>query len=553
MRSDFTGHVTPTEWRWVILVSTALVSLAFIPFLWVLLIGLAGSQWQFMGALHDHVNGAADLSRIYQGTEGAWMVRFLHTPQPHDGALFNPLYSFLGHISWITSLSPVVIFHVARVGAALFMYMALYQLAASIWMRVRSRRIFFVLAALGSGFGWLLSPLTANPDYLDLIAPQAFPFYSTLVNVHYPLAIACLALIASVIVVVFRPGETEDPHVNNGGLVIFIAGLILVLIYPLAFVTMATALLICIIMFWYRKKRITDREFRWLLWFGVPGLPLLVYYGAVLAHNPVVAAIWRQQNSALPPSPLVFVLSLGLLIFIALPGFRRALRHFELDGDQFMLLWFIVIILLVYLPIGIQQRFLLGIMIPLAYFATRSIEDFWFNRLNRPWRWRLIVAILPLLAASHLFVLYLPLQPISRGSFGSAAGLLLQRDYLETFNWLRDHTRPGDVILASPAASVWLPAWTGARVVYGHPQETANAAAMLRAVLSYYQADDTPEDCAAALSQIFSDNGEFRVRFVLVGPQERQIGEAACADLLTPIGNFGGVRIYSTTEISRER
>jgi hypothetical protein len=46
-------------------------------------------------------------------------------------------------------------FHVARVFASLFMYVALYQLAASIWSRVRARRVFFVVASIGAGLGSL--------------------------------------------------------------------------------------------------------------------------------------------------------------------------------------------------------------------------------------------------------------------------------------------------------------------------------------------------------------------------------------------------------------
>jgi hypothetical protein len=461
------------------------------------------------------------------------------------------LYALLGQISRLTSLSAIVIFHVARVGAALFMYMAIYQLGASIWMRLRTRRIFFILAALGSGFGWLLGPLTQDPTYLDLTVPQGYPFYSTLVNVHFPLAIAFIALLTGVLVKIFRPGETSLPDVNNGGLVIALSSLALVLLYPLAFVTISVAFVICVLLYWYRQRKNIMRELRWLLWLGVPPLPLLVYYAAVQAYNPVVAQIWAQQNEVAPPSVLVFVLGLGLMLLLALPGILRAVRRFELDGDQFMLVWLLVIIALLYLPLLAYRGFVIGLMLPLAYFATRSMEDFWFDRISRPWRMRWLAVLLPVLAASHLLVLMLPLQPIAGGDFANTSGMLLQRDYLESFHWLREQTDPADVILAAPEVGIWVPVWTRSQVIYGHPLETLEAASKRGVVQSWYRAESSDLAlCRELLLGEFSFEGQYRVRYVLVGPYEEALGPAACTEMLTHVGTAGSVRIYSTASLA---
>jgi len=217
MRSGYSSHITSSEWRWVITISTILVALAFLPFLWVLIVGLTDSPWQFMGALHDYQNSAVSLAHLFEATQGRWLTHFTHTPEPHSSAFLMPIYALLGQFARITSLSPIVIFHVARVGAGLTMYIALYQLAAMIWMRVRTRRIFFVVVSLGAGFGWFLTPLTETFTYLDVVVPSAFPFHSSLVNVHFPLAIACLAILGGIIVTVTRPGNKDVPSVQNGG------------------------------------------------------------------------------------------------------------------------------------------------------------------------------------------------------------------------------------------------------------------------------------------------------------------------------------------------
>ena len=165
MRTGYTGHITAAEWRWVTIVSVLLVLAAFLPFLWMLIIGLADSDWQFMGALHDYTNSAAHLARVYQGTDDRWLLQFLHTPEAQDGTFIGFIYVLLGQLSRLIGLPAVVVFHIARIGASLFMYIALYQLAAGIWMRVRTRRIFFILVAVGSGLGWLADRKSTRLNY----------------------------------------------------------------------------------------------------------------------------------------------------------------------------------------------------------------------------------------------------------------------------------------------------------------------------------------------------------------------------------------------------
>ncbi|MBN8618668.1 MAG: hypothetical protein J0L63_07170, partial [Anaerolineae bacterium] len=155
-----TVHITPAEWRWVIFVGGALVLLAFVPFLWVALSGAVGDQWQFMGVLNNYIDGATYISKMMQGFEGSWLVYFRHTSEPHNAIFVQVLYPALGQLARVINVPPIAIFHVARVVASLIMYMAMYYFASTVWPRPRSRRIFFIIAAIGSGLGWVLLILT---------------------------------------------------------------------------------------------------------------------------------------------------------------------------------------------------------------------------------------------------------------------------------------------------------------------------------------------------------------------------------------------------------
>ncbi len=543
MQTGYTGYITSAEWRWIILASVALVGLALFPFIWVLMVDASNNDWQFMGALHHYGNGAAHLARVQQGENGSMLVRYLHTPETHNGLLVDSLYALLGQIARLTSLRSMAVFHAARVGAAMFMYLAIYQLAATIWMRIRTRRIFFIVVSIASGFGWLMTPLFASQDYLDVIAPQISPFFATLVNVHLPLSIAFLAMLATMMKVVFRPGQTIVPRLDNGTILIFIIGLLLALVYPAGLLPLLVAMIFSIAVEAWENKRLNVRYLRWILWVFVPLSPLLVYYAIVFDFSGVAGVIWDQIISVSLPLPGVLVLSLGLPLLIALPGIYRGITKLEQDGDRFMVGWLLGMVGLLYLPLPLGHQSLVAIMMPIGYFATRSIEDVWFTYISRRWRMRVMVALVPIIAATNLFVLLLPLRPISADNLNEASGLLLERDYAVAFAWLEHFASDGDVVLAAPNTSLWLPAWTGVQVVYGHPRETAQAHAKRRAVLNWYSGSD--EVCGTLLSGVpHVPDADYKVRYVILGPQEAQLGKTACGDWLMRQRQFGRVSVY---------
>ncbi len=535
MQSGYTAHITSAEWRWVIIAAVMLVSLAFLPLLLIALNGVPG--WQFMGVLHNHRDGATYLSKMMLGAQGEWLVTFQHTPEPHNGALMMMIYLLLGRVAGAVNVPVMVMFHVARVTAALFMYMAIYQLGAMIWMRLRTRRIFFILVSIGAGFGWLYTLLTGGDvSPPDLSIPEAFPFYSSLVNVHFPLTLACLALLASVVITMFRPGTREEPNLRNGGLVTALLSLALGFLYPQALVPIGVALVIFVGLNAARKRQLKLRDVRWLSLVILPPLPLAVYYGAIVFYNPAMAE-WSRQNVTSAPGVVPLLVGLGLPLVMALPGIYRAVRRFEADGDRFMLIWLVVMLVMLYLPSNIQRRFAVGMMIPIVYFATRSLEDFWFQRVtSRRWRYRLFVLLIPLIAFSQIFVLFTAILPVLTNQPQASQGLLLERDYAGVFEGLERRTRLTDVVLAAPDVSLWIPAWVGARVVYGHPFETLDAASKQAAVEAWYSGE--VEDCDALLDR-------WNVRYVLAGPEEARFGETDCLDNLRLIARSGDVSIYA--------
>ncbi|MBL8131493.1 MAG: hypothetical protein JNL42_06520, partial [Anaerolineae bacterium] len=506
MKSSETNYITPGEARWLIVMAALLALLAFAPLIWVALRGTEG--WQFMGTLHNYRDGATYLAKMSLGYEGEWLVRFQHTPEEHSGAFIQALYPALGHIARLSALPPLIVFHVARLGASLIMYAALYQCAAVIWTRVRTRRIFFVIAATSAGLGWLFAPLTGSDQFPDFaLLPEAFPFYSTLVNVHFPLTIACLALLSALLIAALRPGSSHLTLLRSGLPVGALLSLLLALLYPQALVPFGGALVMYTVVLAFRRNPAARRALRWLLAIGLPALPFAIYYVVTVRFNPAMAE-WNAQNVTLSPSPIALVIGFGLPLLLAIPALVRAARRFERNGDWIMLVWLVVMLISMYLPTNTQRRFAVGMMIPIAYFATRAVEDVWLRLMGGRSRGLTNVLIVVVMAISPVIVLFLPVTSTLAGRPDQAVGIFLERDYMVAFNWLRERSAPEDVILASPVVGAWIPGWVGSRVVYGHPYETLDAVKKEAEVREWFS---TGVDCAALMAQ-------YDIRYVVAGP-----------------------------------
>lgn len=510
--------VSTQEWRWVVFWGGVLVTITFLPY--AIAMFASNDTWRFLGVLANPKDGATYFAKIRQGIYGNWLYDLRYTPETHDSAGLFTFYLLLGHIARLFGFSNFVIFHLARIATSLFMFTAFYQFGAAVWQRLRPRRTFFAITSLASGLGWLLLPLLSYGGSLppDLAIPEAFPLYASYANPHFPLSIGCLALMAAQLLSVFRPGFKEAPTVDNGGLQLILLSIIVSIVQPPAMIGVGAALVCFILISSYTNRRIPWHEVRWGSMVWLPAFPVALYYILVFRTNTIMGQ-FNEQN--ITPSPNVFFTftSLSLLLFIAFPGITRAIRRFERDGDQFMLLWLILNLIAIYSPYGLQRRFFIGLIIPLAFFAVRAIEDYWFYHIAPRWQRISLILVAVMILPSHLITLAIPLYgAVFNREDGAKSGLVANTDYIALYDWLAEVGRVDEVVLASPPTSLWIPARTDLRVVYGHPFETVPNNTRLRQVENFYSG----RDCTT----LFSDKIGFQVDYVVWGPEERLFAEA---------------------------
>lgn len=538
------NYVKRAEWRWVIFFSVTVLFISFLPHIFVLLSGGISNELWFSGILHDHFNGAVYLSKIQQGMQGHWLTQFQHTGEPHPQLLLYPVYAVLGQIARVALLSPVMVFHLARICAGFLMFAALYQLGATIWVKVRARRIFFVITSIGSGFGWVLAALQQGP-LPDVSTAQYYPFYAYLESVHLPLTIAAQSIMIAVFIQALRPGNDAYPSAQNGGVTAALMAVAIVFLQPSTLLALLIGFSICVIIRWFNRQHASRRDVIWFSWVFVPPLPVLVYYVLLVRYNPVVYE-WLMQRVTDPPDLVMLALGFGIPLIIAIPGIYRGIRRFEPDGDRFMLVLLLVMVAGIYLLPLISRDFATGLMIPIGYFAARASEDFWFVRLHRRMQFRLFAASIPIISTSYLIVMLLPVLVINMGRSADNA-IAIPADYQRAYEWLAPRVQPDDVIVASPQASLWLPSDIDARVFVGHPAETLHYQQKLDLVTEWLTGSDA-FTCAELFGTHGSSSETYTLQYALIGPYERAYSDAVpCLDETTRLTSLGAVDVYAVT------
>jgi len=191
-------------------------------------------------------------------------------------------------------------------------------------------------------------------------------------------------------------------------------------------------------------------------------------------------------------------------------------------------------------PLPLQRRLSLGLGVPMGLLAGVG----WW-RVVRP---RALASRRG--ALQGLVIVFCALTPIFLALMTLLAALAgdpwfyLSDGEWAALGWLRDEGRPGAVVLCAPKAGLFVPAWAGQRVVYGHPFETVNAERRKAQVEAYWAGKMSPAERDGFLR-------ENRVAYVLVGPRELEIGDwgLEIAELEgEPVFEAGGVMVYDVSD-----
>ncbi len=412
-----------------------------------------GEDHVFSGFLVNPLDGNSYLAKMMEGYQGRWVFSLPYSQNPGSGEYIFLFYLFLGHLSRVTGLSLIATFHISRLLSAVFLLLVLYQFLRDYFDNEKEKiGLTLMVVILGSGLGWLLTPLGIKTS--DLWVAEAFPLLASFQNPHFPLGLGLMILI---ILHFFR-------NQNKLSLLyIFICGTALAVILPFGAVVVGSVLLGQQVWAWFRKKEI--HAFK-LLMLALATLPLVVYQYLAVVTSPELA-IWNNQN--LTPSPPVWDFLISFSPALVLAGLSISKKKQSRNTELFSVLitWLILGAIIIYLPIGIQRRFMVGYYFPVSILACTFLLSF-SERKTR------ILGITALLASTSLTIIIVFLAGFKSIYTKNPLVFLTKPEY-QAVQWLKMNSSSGALILADSRIGMFLPGLTKTRVIYGHPFETIYA------------------------------------------------------------------------------
>jgi hypothetical protein len=421
------------------------------------LIGIQKSDQlqEFGGFLLNPIDGHSYLAKMQQGYQGGWRFTLPYTAAPGKGAYLFLFYIALGHLARWLNLSLLAVFHASRILGGIFLLYAIYRLAVNLYSEGWQRKVFILLAAVGSGIGWLA--VFWGMFTSDFWVAEAYPFLSIYANPHFPLGMALMVVALT-------------PVRNNKFFINLIAGGLLAVIHPFAVIIVGLVKIAEILLFaiQYRKKfqeLLADHHLINLVGFGLISSPVLLYQYWSIMSDPVLSA-WNTQNITPTPSPADILISFSPSLILAIFGISGAWKS---ESGKKMVLWAGFGLILVLIPWNLQRRFLTGIYLPLAGLAVWGLD--WLKEK---------MALRSSLWVGMIFIFALPTNFIVIISGVNAAlnqdpQVYLDACILRSLEWLSENSEKDDLVLAEPETGLLVPHLTGLRVIYGHPFETISA------------------------------------------------------------------------------
>lgn len=562
--------ITAGEWKRVAASAAAILLLSSAPYLFAFASQPPG--YVFNGLLLNPVDGNSYFAKMQQGLRGDWLFSLPYTARPGEGVFLFTFYLLLGHLAGWLGLPIVFVFHAARIIGAGFMLLTAYLFVAIFFASPRERLAVWLLTTLGSGFGWLA--LLAGGFTSDLWVAEAFPFLSAFANPHFPIAAAAEIWI---FMAVLQPGGLRFTRRAQVALILA-ATTALGFLLPFALITVGLVLAVWLVMqssvFRHQSSVISllsavrrlssvvcclPSDIVWPhLLFAAAAFPWLLYPYIVSERHPVLSA-WSAQNQTPSPPVWDYALSYGLVLALAIVGGVASVvsrRRSPIAGSEqpprsadagshetggrggrvgagvrFLLLWAILNAVLLYVPFPLQRRFTLGLFFPLAILAGKGLAA-----LVPPGsrRYPLAAALLILLAfPSNLVVMLAGLHGVTTRD----RALYLTSGEAAAMSWLAAETPQQALVLAAPETGLFIPAWTGRRVVYGHPFETVDAPEKQKLVLNFFG----PEICPAKAEALVRSEG---VDYLFVGPRELGLEGLLPVSGLQTVYLADGVVIY---------
>jgi len=455
-------------------------------------------------------------SYLAQIEAGSLTLRDLYTAEPQPVGTFNILWLLVGWCGKVFHFSPQVIFHLSRVFLGAGLLIVLWWAVRWFLPSQRERWIGWLLM-LSGGIGALVVPFLPAAEYLNRGAGYRFPVdlwlpwgYPILSLAQSPHLVASWALLVSTILAV---GVAVERRRFSLAVISGVAAAVLLNFHPYHWPTLLAVLAVWFLLHWIvnRKPPLFALPYFAPLIIGMA--VSLAYHGWLLGASPVAGIRSFGNVSRLPPWPYV-VAGIGLLLPLALASMLR-LRRTSRARDAWVLAWVLASTLLIAVPSQFQARYVQGLLVPLSIFAAPVVvaAGRWIQQRFH-WVGLAIGGAILCIGLYGSPVTLLNRDIDSYRSFPSH--YYFPQDFFSAAQFIQKIVPPGEPILASHDSALFLGAYTGRTLYYGHGDETVGSVAKRALVERFYT---TTDDAVRAKALDIAG-----VHYVWYGWFERELG-----------------------------
>ena len=491
----------------------------------------------YLGLSENPTDQAVYLAWVEQARRGALVLGNMFDAHPAPAKLPNLTFLVIGRLAALTGTPAREAYVAARFGALVLLAGALLALAAALTRSAAARRLALVWMLLGGGGGAAFVLAQAGrdaPDALeqvrarvwvpaDVALPEFTPAGAAANFAHLLTGMALMAL--SLALLVHARTQRSVPRALAAGGAALLAGY--AHIYALI-VLLAVAAALLARAAWRGDRPLARALAAYLAVAAVP----FAHYVALFATDPYLRSWARVPLPS--PAPSAYAAGLGAALLLAIPGLWRMRRAAVTADDELVCAWMLVQGALLYSA-------------PLFDFERRMCEGWFFafvivSASEVAHRLSGCGAAARAVALAALGALVLPTGPLVQGLAShrepSHRFYFRAADELAATERVGRETPADAVILADPAASLYLPGLAGRRVAVGHVDHTRDYRVMVQAVVRFL-AGQMPRPEALAFLEYTGATHFFSVTLDVVPPP---LGP----DVLAPVfvqGRYGLFRV----------
>lgn len=529
----------------VVILATLLVT--SIPYLYAYV--SAPPEKQFMGILYGSIDHFQYLSWMREA-QTRIMVPNQMTPEPSQALLFNFLWWTMGRIQAVTGADTALLYQGMRWTAGAFAMMAIWFFCGVVFKTRQQKWTAFLLATFAAGIGvvWVvekqLSGLADVRFPFDLYTSEPNTFFTILAFPHFAIATGWIAIIFSLVILGQRSQRLSYAWWAAA------ASLMLAVQHSYDLFTIYAVLAAYALALLIRERKIPWYMVKLGLIVGLISVWPALQAFLITSADPIWKGVLSQFDNAgaWTPQPLNLILLMGAAWVLAFFGLDLKRMWNERDDLQlFLVTWFLAHVVLVYLPVNFQIHLLTGWQVVGGALATVAL-----HQRVIPWLAKRFSGVshgrLTLIATGVLLVLVIPtnlyiyawrILDVRRAEkpYYVSTAELNALDYVES------QVQSDDVVFASEAVGLFVPARTGARSFLSHWAQTLDFYGKRELETTFFNPETSDEARLDILNQ-------FSVDYVVYGPEEAALGayDPADAAFLEEEYNQDGVRVYRVVQ-----